>query len=365
MKTKIVSVLLCLMFGIPFLAMGIFAGILPAAEIVGGWHKARNWQPVPAKIIHTFLDTRRNKKTTTYRVSARYEYTYQDRSYIATRIGFGDGDADNIGTWHEDWHAYLQQLKSDGQSIGVWVNPNNPAEAVIERSIRWPLLLFTMPFAILFTAVGLAAFLVLWKTLHAPAGQLNKPALADNPQIIRSDARVTALSMGMFAFFWNVLAFPIAGLLLVDGRPLGPAFLLILFFPGVGIYLLIIAVRAAQAWRRAGDVLLSLSPPQPRIGQKVGGEIRFGKAETAVGDYELTLICERVDRRNKNMHHHVHWQDKRSVRRIGDVLQFRFAVPASMPPSEPRSAQYFRWLLRLEAQEESLLLNFELVLRSD
>lgn len=47
-----------------------------------------------------------------------------------------------------------------GESITAWVNPQAPAQALLDRSIRWRLQIFRLPFALVFTGVGVTAALV-------------------------------------------------------------------------------------------------------------------------------------------------------------------------------------------------------------
>jgi hypothetical protein len=68
--------------------------------------------------------------------------------------------ADNIGDWHQRWHARLSDARANEQPVAAWVDPRRPSQAVLERRVRWGLALFRVPFAVLFTAVGVGAALI-------------------------------------------------------------------------------------------------------------------------------------------------------------------------------------------------------------
>lgn len=175
MKTKTATIAFSLVFAIPFLSVGIFSTYM-ALSMLYGWQQARTWEPVPAEILAVRLDTHYGRKSTTYELKARYRYQYHGRSYESTRVGFSGSGADNIGSWQEDWHDILQQAREEGRPVQVWIDPAQPEEAVIDRSVRWAKFLFLMPFVILFSAVGIGASIVCWKALRTPAGEFDKPA---------------------------------------------------------------------------------------------------------------------------------------------------------------------------------------------
>jgi hypothetical protein len=106
-------------------------------------------------------------------VSARYAYRFDGRDHEGTRIGLDRwAGADNIGSWHQDWHHRLEDARSREQPVAAWVNPQRPEEALLERSVRTGMTLFRLPFAILFTGIGVGAAVVFFKAL---TGRLAPP----------------------------------------------------------------------------------------------------------------------------------------------------------------------------------------------
>lgn len=148
--------LACLLFAAGFGAGGA-VGIGGLAHHAFGWVTTRSWQPIMVEVVKAELHSSPSRKSTTYRVTAEYRYDVDGKEYIGKRVGYGDEASDNIGSWHEDHFAELDGARKSGERVLAWVDPKNPANAVIDRSLRWGMMLFLVPFAVLFSAVSLGA----------------------------------------------------------------------------------------------------------------------------------------------------------------------------------------------------------------
>lgn len=162
------------LFMVAFGAGGVFVGVVPLIDTAIQAVQVQGWQPVSAQVLSVKLDSRRGSKgSVSYTVSARYAYRYEGRDHEATRIGLDRwAGSDNIGSWHHDWYDRLEDARTREQPVAAWVNPQQPDQAVLERSVRMGLLAFRLPFAILFTGVGLGAAVVF---VMALAGRLAPP----------------------------------------------------------------------------------------------------------------------------------------------------------------------------------------------
>jgi hypothetical protein len=95
-----------------------------------------------------------------------YRYTFQGREYKGDRMGSAIlGGRDNLDSWHSDMASLLSAAQKEGKPISVFVNPDNPAESMIDRTIRWKLVLVFLPFALGFGGVGVGALWFLGKAL--------------------------------------------------------------------------------------------------------------------------------------------------------------------------------------------------------
>ena len=135
------------------------------------------------------------------------------------------------------------------------MNPENPAEAVYDRGVRWAQLLFLTPFALAFGGVGVGALWVMANVLRGEgAGSGSEGAQRAVDRALGTSGKGGQASrrfLWIFAFFWNALSWPIAILALRDivarGEWLG---LLVLLFPLVGVLVLWGAIAASwKAYR--------------------------------------------------------------------------------------------------------------------
>ncbi len=167
MASRIAGSIFCLLFIIAFGAGGA-VGIAGIGAHAGGWLQTRAWQPVMASVQGAQLSESRGRKSTTYRVSAAYTYSVEGKEHRGTRVGYTD-TGDNIGSWQEDRYAELDDARRGGRRILAWVDPQQPGNAIIDRELRWGLVLFMLPFATVFPAVSLGELWILIQTWRNPA----------------------------------------------------------------------------------------------------------------------------------------------------------------------------------------------------
>lgn len=141
------------LFALPFAAVGVGMLLLSVLPTLYDWSRMQFWQPVNATLLAASLNSSRSSKSTSYHVTARYRYTVAGREYEGDRVAISGG-GDNVGDFQETLGERLEQALRDGQPVQVWVNPSQPADAVIDRSLRAGLLAFKMVFVVLFGGVG-------------------------------------------------------------------------------------------------------------------------------------------------------------------------------------------------------------------
>lgn len=230
----------CLLFALGFGAGGIFGGVLPLAEIVRTAWASRSWQPLPATVLEVELETG-GKGTAA--VHARYRYVVDGKPYESGRIGTGRGGMDNIGTWQHDWFRQLKAARDTGRPVTAWVDPARPWRAVLDRSVRWSMVAFHMPFALVFTGVGLAA---LWGACYlvvTPARELAREGGSRRPM---PGGRPVHGALWLMALFWCGLSWPMAALVWLEPTPALPR-VVVTGFALVGLWL---AERAFTMTRR-------------------------------------------------------------------------------------------------------------------
>src|SRR5690606_11407922 len=124
-----------------------------------------------------------------------------------TRVAI-DGTADNIGDFHRDLGRKLRNAAKSGRTIEVYVNPDNPAEAVANRDARWGLIGFKSIFLIVFGGVATA---ILYAVItHKPKDPSivpsDQPWLANDrwqADTIKSDSKFAMQAFWGFTVLWN------------------------------------------------------------------------------------------------------------------------------------------------------------------
>lgn len=245
--SRLPALLFCAVFMLAFGAVGLFFGIKPTLETLAMAWAVQGWQPQPAEVLHAELhESRGSKGGSTYRVAARYRYVIDDQAYESERIGLDESTgSDNIGDWHERWAERLKASQAQGLKVLAYVDPANPARAVLEPHIRWPMLFFRLPFALVFSAVGLGAA---WALVQICRGRPLQPSAA-RPFAGRRSA---AAPLGLFAFFWCGLSFPMVALVWSDPEAGGVTKAVISVFGLIGLALILAAWQARSKALRAG-----------------------------------------------------------------------------------------------------------------
>ncbi len=355
-------------FGLAFLSGGLFAGHMMLSSL-RDWVSMKSWQPVEARVLKGGYDVIPSEDSSTYKAFGEYTYTFGGVAYTGTRVAI-DADADNIGDFQQTLGNRLSTAIERGETIDVFVNPENPLQAVVNRDMRWGLFSIKSIFLLVFGGFGAlivySAFGKLPENLDRNALLGPEPWLKNkewtSPEV-KSQAKSGVYFMWGFAVFWCLVSAPLPFALYkeVMVKENYPA-LLGLLFPLVGIFLISRAVSMTAAWKKFGDAPLMLDPWPGSIGGQVGGTIELSYPFDPDLQYIVTLSQSKVvetgsgkDRRNEER---VQWQDKviayAEAGIYGTRLQFRFDVPEGLSPSDAiRSGDGdIVWRLHAEADME-------------
>ena len=385
MGSKLGATLFALVFAVPFGAVGVLAS-WAIAHMVRESHRAGDWVIVQAKVDDAALKASRGSKGgTSYYADGAYRYTVGGKEFVSTKLGFDlAGGADNIGDWQPSMAAFLEEAKTTGKTIPVYVNPDNPAEAVVDRDVRWSMVLFMGVFAVLFGGVGvgaLGAIVSVWfgkgkkkrakaRSVAEYAGQRNRKAVASaavdatpaaNPAVITSDGRATVTGVWIFTIIWNLISVP-AGMMawpeIVRGQWLVA---LVLLFPLIGALMLYSSIVQTFVLLRRGQATLALNVPEVRMGGRLGGVIRFERGRVGQ-EFDVRLVASRTQRNSDDGTVVPAWwrdQNARSAEdpRGGLRLPFLFELPARLnvegvPPGE--EAYKLRWQVGVKPRGSSL-----------
>ena len=156
------GVWLVTLFALPFAASGIGMLLLSVLPTLYDWSRMQFWQPVDATLLQAQLVTSRGSKSTTYRATAHYRFEWAGQPVQGQRAAISER-ADNIGDFQQQLGWQLERAFKTGRSVPVWVNPSNPHESIIDRSLRPGLLAFKMVFVVMFGGFGVGLLFFVWR----------------------------------------------------------------------------------------------------------------------------------------------------------------------------------------------------------
>lgn len=140
------------LLALPFLGVGI-AMLILVSTTLSTWFEMKDWSGVQAQIITGGYEMNGGKSGYAYKAYATYTYTFNGQKYKNNRVSISDM-SDNIGHFQKKLGNRLSVAQNTKASIEIFVNPQSPTEAVIDRSLRWEVLAFNSLFLILFGWVG-------------------------------------------------------------------------------------------------------------------------------------------------------------------------------------------------------------------
>ena len=160
----------------------------------------------------------------------------------------------------------------------------------------------------------------------------------------------------VFAFFWNVVSFPIAILVVRDVVTANGEWvaLLVLLFPLIGVLVLWAAIASTVSLLRRGGGSLSLQTADPRVGAPLQGSVSFPRGVKAGDAFKVVLACTETASNQGGTTMKSFWK-KEVTARASDVggntrVAFRFDIPAGMPASRDGGDVKYAWRVEIRPQ---------------
>jgi hypothetical protein len=336
-KGKGAAILFCLAFALPFGGVGAGATWAMATMIYDGL-RAKEWVRVKADVGDRWT----------------YRYAFNGASHTSDRLGtFRLGGTSDVDDFDERVAALFAQAREEKRPITVFVNPDKPSEAMVDRTIRWGFLIFLVPFGLAFGAVGVGALVVLVGLLRKPAKAAARPL--DSPA-------AGLAGLWLFAIIWNSISFPVAALAVPQAIEQGDwGLLFILIFPLVGVLILWGAIAATFAQLRRGKPTFHLATRSPRVGGPLEGHFEFTRGVRAGDTFDVRALCERTFRNGENTSITPHWTKSLKAKAVatstGMRVPFRFEIPASLPAGDEEDADRavtHAWRVELDAHKHAI-----------
>jgi hypothetical protein len=199
MKGKIFMTL----FALPFFGTGVWM-LYSVSNAFYDAYRMNSWVQVEAQVLDGGYNTHRGDDSYTYESYARYRYTVGNETYVADRVSISGG-SDNVGDYHQDIGNNLSRARASGERILVYVNPEDPSQAVIDRGIRWGLIGFKSIFLFVFGGVGLGLLIFTWRA--AKEKDKSDPRYADSPWLLDDDWQTETIKSSSKASMYGVWIF--------------------------------------------------------------------------------------------------------------------------------------------------------------
>lgn len=164
-------------FVIAGLVMSWFLLIQPLLRV----QAAKRWEATPCVIVSSRVQSHRDDDGTTYSVDILYRYEVDGRKYQSNRYGFMGGSSSG--------YEGKQRIVSNhppGQEATCYVSPDDPTDAVLNRSHTWSMLFGLMPLA--FIAAGVAGMVMTYRAAvkkRQQTGPRWQPDVRGTPEHVR------------------------------------------------------------------------------------------------------------------------------------------------------------------------------------
>lgn len=355
------------LFGLPFLLAGLFMSWLYVSGYTK-WLQAQRWEEIPCWIESAELKINHDDSTT-YQATAKYRYEYKGRTYRGDRVSFGAG-SDNIGDFQRQAHRELSRHvekkagkaeRDPGQKpvepFRCYVNPGNPGESVLYRTLRWQMQAFMALFALSFPAIG--AGLVVGGMLASANHKRETGLRAQHPgepwkwKTIWAGASIapsgTLWHLALFVYtIWSglvivplILAAATTGAFQRDSMSW-----LLMIFPALWLIPLGFAVRNLRRKAALGAVRFEMQEMPAWPGGTLRGSITCPKPLPLRGSVELSLTCTKSITRSSgdgsSTTTETIWSHRENVpqeRVVRDFSGFRLPVSITLPADAPESGE--------------------------
>nr|WP_281245463.1 DUF3592 domain-containing protein [Microbulbifer yueqingensis] len=356
------------LFGAFFFLLGLFLFVLMVGSPISERIRMQSWQPMQAKVIEADLQSRRDDEgTLIYKAVATYRYRHAGREYQGHRISLHQG-SDSFGSYQEDRYRQLASAANYNRTVRGWVNPDNPRASVLDRGLRWKLVLFPGLLCSVFILIGAGVLYFTW-TRKAPVD----PAIRDkrpwqarsewSPEGIYSKNRFTIAMWWIVTLLVHTVTLPMLTALPGELHKGNYASLAMLLFVAAGLFCLFKAVKKTIEHRRFGPVPVVLDPFPGQIGGRVAGFLKFSRRLGHAVDFEVKLKHMRTTTRrgtdgDRETNIDCLWElasrGKVRVSAGSSLVYFAFAVPEQMSSSRIEDGDGYWWSLEARGRMQGV-----------
>jgi hypothetical protein len=361
LKTTKLGLGCLLAFALPFALAGILCGVGVAFDL-WTWQAAQRWVETPAQVLESNLKTHDGDDSDTYSVVARYRYEFQGQPYEGDRVTLHE-ESDS-GDYNRDRATALEGIRKAGGQTVCYVNPRNPARAMLYRDLRPGLVAVKLLAALLFGGVGFGLMYAgLYGAKSAKRKEVAEQQHPGKPWMwrpdwaagrIRSSEGLAAWFITFFALVWNALCWPIALNVLSKGQQAGePSRWLVALFPLLGIAVALVAIYLWLRRLRWGVSEFEMAAVPGVLGGPLAGVIRAPRGINAEHGFVLKLTCLRTVKRGDSSETDTVWDAEQRLDRnrlLSEGGRTLIPVKFLVPYDEPPSGDDVNWQLSASAE---------------
>lgn len=314
------------LFGLPFLLGGI---AIDCKLLLTGYDEVRSlfWKQVPCVIESAELKTIKGSKSNNYQAAATYRYQVDGKEFTSNRVSSVDMP-DGVGGFQQQTFKELDEYRANGKPFRCFVNPSNPAEAVLYQQGNWAQILVLTIAALMFSGAGLllvGSAVFGWIEAHRLAPLVTGPtqqpweSRADwaKGEIRHSDRNLSyGLLMGSVVAF--VLAIPscTASILELSMRQTWLA-LLAMIPMLIAMLLVWVGLRARARWQKFGDSVFQMAGVPGVLGGTLAGVVQIERSVVPADGFRVRLVCTETvttgSSKNRQTRVDTLWEDQKIV----------------------------------------------------
>lgn len=355
------------LFGLPFAGISVFTSWMLGSMLWLGYASS-SWEEVPADITSIQIETHRGEDNDTYSVVAEYRYSYRGQDYIGDRVGLS-GKSDSFEAYHKKLLKRLKQAQAKDRAV-CYVDPQNPDQALLDRTLRPMLAVFMLPFILAFGGVGFGLIAgAVYASKKGKSETKLQEAAPDSPWlwredwkqgIIRSSNKMSMWLVGVFTFMWCSISFPLAAVFYLDDKnPDWWVKLILMLFPAIGIGFIGYFVYLLLRQKKYGRSVFRLAHTPGVLGGRLTGVVMAPALVANAESIQIKLVCSQTVRSGDSNRVNVLWQDERVLNqtltsdepgRIG--VPIVFTIPSDKKATD--SEDSIAWSLSVKAATKGI-----------
>ncbi|MEN1682121.1 MAG: DUF3592 domain-containing protein [Planctomycetota bacterium] len=357
------------LFALPFAGFGSFMAYQLVAML---WMSAatQSWVETPAMLTELKL-----KRGETQRVIAEYNYEFAGAKYTSDRVGLDD-TADNVSSLHKKLYNRLNARKKVGEHVTCYVNPSDPSQAVLDRTLRPVLVGFQLVFALAFGGVG---FGLIIGSLFWSRGEKKRRSkleqFPDEPWRVRDDwaagevrsgGWAAVITLGVIGVIVSAIAWPAAFAVFTEEEQAEWFIrLAVCGFVACGIGLLGVFAWKLTTKLSSGPAIFRLAGPTGVVGGELAGVVLVPENLRPKKAFHVKLSCDETRTEDSGGESSTTtktiWEDTRLVERTLALsgresasgkrgVPVRFVVPSNCKPTDPDDDRPINWKLTVTAE---------------